>query len=342
MMIQIEKPTLRRKDMSAVLQTMVDELIGPGENSKAFLSSLCQYLQIEGFSVALRSFVDSLFYAMKALSLQPGATIGITSLSPSIYSYVASLLNLKIKIFDINPLTMSFDIDMLKGELSTIDALLIYEPYGLLTPQELYDEIEIPTIVDISQSLGCSNDEYSAGSKGDILVMSFEQGDMISTGGGGALLFRESGKESAISEDMTLLHPYIGLTDINSSLGIIQLSNLEHDILKRRAIFSSYTLAASQNKHLSFGTTSIDYQTNGYSFLLTVESKVEEAIVFAKKYEVSCSIAFPDTVIKDQLDLFERYPKSIPIIQRTIKFPLYPFLMNREIAQIEKVISQLP
>ena len=40
-LIPFYKPTIRRKDMDAVLQTMVDERIGPGERAQEFLKQFC-------------------------------------------------------------------------------------------------------------------------------------------------------------------------------------------------------------------------------------------------------------------------------------------------------------
>jgi len=342
MMIQIEKPTLRRRDMSAVLQTMVDEHIGPGENSKAFLSSLNEYLENEGYSIAFRSFADSLYYALKSLNLKEDGVIGVSALSPKIYEYVINRLGYSVHIFDIDAETKSINVDHLSTHLNSLDALLIYEPYGVLTPSLLFEIADIPIIVDITQTIGCADEEYRCGSKGDILILSFEQGDLVSTGGGGALLFRHQGSETSIIDEITQLYPYIGLSDMNSSLGIIQLANVEQDLIKRRAIYTNYQLASSQNSHSSFASLPIDYQMNGYSFLMILESKVSQAIAFAKKYDVSCQLAFCDTIINDQLDAYETYPNAIPVIQRTIRFPLYPFLLNKEIRQVEKVISQIP
>ena len=42
--IRYTKPTLIRKDMDAVLQTMVDEKIGPGEKRREFIKLFALYI----------------------------------------------------------------------------------------------------------------------------------------------------------------------------------------------------------------------------------------------------------------------------------------------------------
>ena len=46
-LVRFYKPTLRRRDMDAVLQTMVDEKIGPGERRKQFLKLMAEYLNLK-------------------------------------------------------------------------------------------------------------------------------------------------------------------------------------------------------------------------------------------------------------------------------------------------------
>ena len=56
--VKFQKPALFRKDMDAVLQTMVDEKIGPGEKKKLFVKSYATYCKKKD-GVALRSFIDA-------------------------------------------------------------------------------------------------------------------------------------------------------------------------------------------------------------------------------------------------------------------------------------------
>ena len=340
MIIPIDKPTLKRKDMAAVLQSMVDDSIGPGIYSSDFLKDLSSLLHTNSYSIALRSYVDAIYYSLKSLNLAPHSTVGVTSLSPYLYKIVIERLQLQVHIIDIDPTTKSFDETALNNSISTIDALLVYEPYGLLSILD-YTSFSIPSVVDISQSIS-SGIEEEVREGIDILLLSFEMNDIMSTGGGAAIIINNDEYAQHIKDEITSLYPYIGLSDLNSALGIIQVANSKNNLNKRRDIYSLYREASGRNKHEVFAKVDIDYNINGYSFLLIIDGKVEEAINFAKKYEVSTSLAFNDTIIKDQLDRYDVYPVAIPIIGRTIRFPLYPFLSATDVKKIERVISQLP
>jgi len=107
MIIPIDKPTLKRKDMAGVLQSMVDDSIGPGIYSSDFLTSLSSLLHTKSYSIALRSYVDAIYYSLKSLNLAPQSTVGVTSLSPYMYKMVVERLQLKTRIFDIDILRSS-------------------------------------------------------------------------------------------------------------------------------------------------------------------------------------------------------------------------------------------
>ncbi|NCB03142.1 MAG: DegT/DnrJ/EryC1/StrS aminotransferase family protein [Spirochaetia bacterium] len=341
MLIPIDKPTLKRKDMAAVLQTMVDDAIGPGIYSSNFLTSLGTLLNTPSYSIALRTFSDAIYYALKALNLPPSSTIGVSALSPYIYKTVIERLGYTIHIFDIDEETKSVALEELTIHAHSIDALLLYEPFGILTPTEISDK-EIPIILDISQSIGNMSTSGEQREGIDIFIMSFEMNDIISTAGGSALIINNNDMASFIKDELTLLYPYIALSDLNSALGIIQLANLSQNIAKRQGIYSVYQLAMSRNRHTPFHQFGIDQSIQGYSFLLIVEGRVEEAISFAKKYEVSTTLAFEQSIIKGQLEKYELYPHAIPIVLRTLRFPLYPFLSELDVKKVERVISQLP
>ncbi len=337
MLIPIDKPTLKRKDMAAVLQTMVDETIGPGMYSSKFLSSLSSLLHTSSYSIVLRSYIDALYYGLKALNLPQSSIIGVSALSPYLYKIIIERVGHTVKVFDINVDTKNIDIE----RIVSVDALLLYEPYGVIAPKELF-ELGIPTICDISQSIGYGDSDDQMHPEADILIISFEMKDMISTAGGSGLIIQNIDMADSIKDEIVALYPFIALTDLNSALGIIQIGDLIQHIAKREAIFKMFYVAQSRNHHTPFATYDIDEKINGYSFLLIIDGKVEEAINFAKKYEVSVQLAFENAIIKDQLDRYDLYENAIPIIQRTIRFPLYPFLTSSDIKKIERVISQLP
>jgi len=97
-MIQFYKPTLKRRDMDSVLQTMVNEKIGPGERARAFVQSFCEKIKATS-GAAYRTYPDCLEAALRAAGAQNGTKVAVSPLSPAIYRSILEGLGCEIKIF---------------------------------------------------------------------------------------------------------------------------------------------------------------------------------------------------------------------------------------------------
>ncbi len=341
-MIQLERPTLRRKDMSAVLQTMADEHIGIGENTYSFSLALKEYLGYPKRVIPLRTIVDSLSFALRSLSLPKHANIGVSVLSPLWYVQVIESLGFSFKLLDIDPETLAIDENLLSETADSLAAVLIDEPYGYQAPFSLYESIQVPVIANISQSFGSFRDESPAGKAADIVIMSFEHSDIVSCGGGSALVFCDDKHYTQVEHELSRLYGSIALGDMNAALGIIQLGQIEENIKRRESFYRRFFLSSQRNRHHSYGSVEEEYVHNGYSFILTLESKYEEAEAFAKKHGILTERAFHDVLLETSDDAFTQFPRSAAVAARTMRFPLYPFLTEKEVQQIERVIAYIP
>ncbi len=68
----------------------------------------------------------------------------------------------------------------------------MHEPYCQIPVGEDYSILGVPIIEDITQSFCTSYNEKNAGDFGDIIICAFESDNLISCGGGSALLYREN------------------------------------------------------------------------------------------------------------------------------------------------------
>ena len=93
MKIEVYSPTIRRKEMDAVLTAMVEDQIGPGERSRLLIQTAKEHLHFD-FSLALRSPATALFLALKALDVREGDGVLVSALSPRYYAQVLADLRL--------------------------------------------------------------------------------------------------------------------------------------------------------------------------------------------------------------------------------------------------------
>ena len=172
MKIEIYSPTIRRREMDAVLTAMVEEKIGPGERSRLLIQTAKDHLHFE-YALALRSPAVALFLALKAVNAKPGQTVIISALSPRYYLQVLQDLHLTPLYCDV-----TYDFPCMNRELienaivnykeTTANqaggddsaspfetaAVVLHHNLGFVPDAAGIAELGIPVIEDISQSYG--------------------------------------------------------------------------------------------------------------------------------------------------------------------------------------------
>jgi len=341
-MIRFYKPTIRRKDMNAVLQTMVDEKIGPGERKRQFAAEVAEILG-KKHCIPLRTYDDALQFSLSACGVHEGSLVGMSVLSPYIYLITVKMLGAEIRMGDI---------DMSTGCLSASEAkrlqdegctcILLQEPMGMIPYQEDFSLITIPVIEDVTQSIGSSYDQEKAGKWGSVQVCAFEEQDMISTAGGAAILTDDQKLRDTILEKIERIRSFVELPDMNAALGMIQCETFAEQLEKRRNFYRLFQKGLLKTHHKPFGIANPEFDINGYGFAVQLDSKIEEVVDFATRYQVSTKKTFSGCVGSDKTEDFEHYPVAIPFLLRCISFPLYPFISQSDSDLLLKVISHLP
>lgn len=345
-MIRFYKPTIKRKDMDSVLQTMVDEKIGPGEKVLAFMQAYSETVKAISSS-SYRTYPDCLEAALLMAGAGKGVKVAVSPLSPQLYKTVIEKVGAQIVYVDVDKENGCPREDLVAT--SGADILLLYENYGTIpmrynektTYAELLDYGCVKVIEDISESIGGHlKDEGYAGAVGQLVVCAFEEDYVVSAGGGCAV-----GAKSELVSALRGKRPskYIKMPDLNAALGLVQLSNLEANSAKRREIVKLYQQGLSKTRHKQFGLSLMDFESNCSGFAVLLDSKPDEAIKFGAKHDVPIKMAFEDCLIKTyEGDPFEAFPVAASYYYRAVAFPVYPFLRGTEIDLISKIISHLP
>ena len=344
MVMRFYKPTLRRKDMDAVLQAMVDERIGPGERVDLFVQDLKTYLRCDGACVALRTGTDAITIALQAADVKAGSTIGISALSPSYYASAITGMGCTFSIGDISSDGILSEDEALRLQDEGSDAILLYEPSGSMCRNGSYEHVRIPIIEDITESIGSVFSSQERIPVGSAMICAFEEDNIVSTGGGAAIISVDKTYSESLDTLMNTRkdRTIIEMADLNAALGIIQLMLLPRHIERRRAIYEQYRQAQLRNRHALFGISDIDFEPNGSAFTIILESKLEDIVQFAHKYEVPVKPAFRNAVIAIDTEEFQKFPNAMPCILRAVSFPIYPFLPNQHVSQVERVIAHAP
>lgn len=344
-MIRFNKPTLKRKDMDNVLQTMVDEQIGSGEREKQFMSSFAALVGCNS-AIGFRTYPDCIKAALLTAGATADSVVAISPLAPS--SYLDALKEIGCSVAYVD----SSKENGLPSEESVssanADILVLYENCGSLPLR--YDEEEktvvgcnyngVTVIEDVSESVGSSLGDFKPGNWGNVVICSFEQDDVISAAGGAALAVKD-----LFVDTLKQMKPddLVRMTDLCAALGIVQLENLEENRAKCREIYEMYGNGMKSGNHKLFGLNLLEFRKNAGSFAVFLDCKPDDIIQFALKKDVPVLKTFENSIAKNyEGDLFEICPVCASFFHRTVSFPIYPFLKAAEIDLISKIISHLP
>jgi len=332
--------------MDSVLQSMVDEKIGPGERCQLLTQTFAEAVGCTS-STAFRTYYDCIRTALQINGAKEGTVVALSPLAP--YAYKEVIEELKCKLVWV-------DSDKENGlpseeavASSGAEILILYENGGSLplkynsetTFAEKCDYSTVAVIEDVSESLGAKyRDDFKAGEWGKTVVCVMEEDSLVSAAGGSLLAVRGDMVYALRGHKPDVLKR---MPDLNASLGIVQLQNLSENNIRRREIVKIYEQSLSKTKHRKFGLSLLDFENPSASFMVFLDRKPDEVLKFAQKREVPVRPSFENCAVKDfEGDMFEVFPVCAAYYYRTISFPVYPFLKSSEIDDINKVIAHLP
>ena len=357
MKIEVYSPTIRRREMDAVLTAMVEEKIGVGERNRLLIHTAKEQIKFD-YALALRSSAVALHLALKALNVRAGQAVIISALSPRYYFQVFEDLRLTCLFCDV-----SYDFPCMNREIIErviaekqagleICAIVLHHTLGFTPDTQAVCELGIPVIEDISQSYGSrfNKDEKKDEENGEnekvekeeargiFCILGLEERDML-TSGGGALLFAMNRKDGNLLRNFSGIDDVYCLADINAALAVVQFKEVLRNIEKRRDIARVYMQASLRTRHKRFIPPAED-KYNNYAFSLVLETGLKEVIAYARKKDIAVENAFDNTAAG--AGLCSGCPVSNSLVLRTVLFPMYPRLRSKDVESVSRLIMTLP
>jgi len=368
--IEVYSPTIRRKEMDAVLTAMVEDKIGPGEQAKFLIQTAREKIKFD-YSLALRSPVIALHLALQALNLERGQAVIVSALSPFYYDRVIRDSGLVPLYCDVPSSAACLNRETVekaiasRGEGVDPRCIVLHHTLGYLSDAAGIAELGIPIIEDCSQSYGSHIQKGSSeldgaqrpeagegtpgepaagtsipvGNVGVFTILGLEERDML-TSGGGALLYATSRRDAAVLRNLDDLPPEYGLPDMNAALAVVQFREAAKNLSKRREIARLYTQEALKTRHTRFVHTDLEY--NNYAFPLVLTQGVKDVKAYARKKNTAVENAFENTLVGSGIIPPEQCPEAYSLSLRTVLFPLYPRLKLSDAERIAKLILTLP
>ncbi|MDR0601489.1 MAG: DegT/DnrJ/EryC1/StrS family aminotransferase [Treponema sp.] len=354
-MIEVYSPTIRRKEMDAVLTALVKDRVGPGDQARFLVQTAKEYLHFD-YCLSLRSPATALYLALKALEPEEGRGVIISALSPRYYVRVIEDLHLRPVFCDVAPSSPSMNRETVAKAISTAtlsgaDAasapekgapccIVLHHTLGFMPDVAAIAELGLPVIEDVSQSYGFPGEEERGRVHGIFTILGLEEKDML-TAGGGALLYAMNRRDGALLRNFAGLPGEYCLPDMNAAMASVQFREAEKNIRKRSEIAGIYTKSSRMTRHRHF-THRDGAVYNNYVFPLILETGLKDVKSYARRKEIAVESAFEDTPAGLGAADARSCPESHSLSLRTVLFPLYPRLRSQEVERVSKLILTLP
>ena len=341
MAVSVYKPVIKRKDMDAVLSTLVNESIGPGSEMRRFCLEMSKYIGIEK-GTALRERPRALSIALKGLELSKGDAVVISALSPAYYVDVLDSLGFLPVYADVDPDSGTITPNSVEAVMKySPKAMIVHYPFGFIPEIDKLTEFELPVIEDISQAVSARLEDRSVGSFGAFTLVDLEWNSLI-TAGGGCMVFPATKKyRREIKPVIDAIHDDYLLPDMNASLGQIQLNLLDKYVADRIEIEDVFRKSLMKSRHKTFLQRG-EWKNVPFSFPVVVQSSMNDVIQYTHKKGILAEPAFGHCALSQHP--VEEYPcpSAQRVMLRTVLFPLYPMLGKKNIGVISKILATLP
>jgi perosamine synthetase len=333
--IEHNKPTLGKQEQRAVSKVLESGYIAQGLEVERFENEFCDFLDLpERHAVALSSGTSALFMALWSLNAK-NKSIAMPVYACSALRNAVAMAQAKEVLTD-NAMN-SPNICLNQLQKSNADIAIVPHMFGL--PNEIQNIKDIDVIEDCAQSLGASIDNKKTGLIGEVGIFSFYATKLMTSGGQGGMF---------VSKDKNLVdkvrdyrefdcrrdnkHRFnFQMTDVQASIGRVQLKRLPIFLERRQEIFAMYK---------EVGLDLIESENNAsvyYRAVIRVNNPVK---IKGKLLRLGIKTIIP---IEDWelLDNGSEYKNAYHLTQTTLSLPIYPSLTNKDVLNIVNQLKKV-
>ncbi|MNO96321.1 dTDP-4-amino-4,6-dideoxy-D-glucose transaminase [compost metagenome] len=324
--------------------------------------ALCDYLGVEHIALFNNGTI-ALLTALQALRVT-----GEVITTP--YSFVAtthSLLwnGIKPVFVDIDPQTLNLDPTKIEAAITPqTTAIMPVHCYGnpcdVESIQKIADNYNLRVIYDAAHAFGVKDASGSILRHGDLSVLSFHATKVFNTFEGGAIVCPDAKtkqrinnlKNFGIVDEVTVVAPGINgkMSEINASLGLLQLQHIDHVLIRRREIDQTYREQLKAIKGIRLIEEAGQKVANYSYFPILIEAdyplsrdelyhKLKEKNIFTRRYFYPLISEFPMYRGMPSAQ-HNNLPVANEIAEKVLCLPIYPALDNNELTRIINALKE--
>jgi dTDP-4-amino-4,6-dideoxygalactose transaminase len=214
-------------------------------------------------------------------------------------------------------------------------AIVVHHTLGFVPDMDGLLGLGLPILEDVSHAVGAGIGDRKAGGWGQLTVLSLGPRGIITCGMGGAILSRDRG----LLKEVRNLDPENNhiLADLNASLGLAQMRELESFLTARRRIERVFSESLMRSRHRPLIARE-ESESVPYSFPVFLTGGMREIRRYAGRKRIDTRPAFVDSSAAENDSCLNARNLTL----RCLLFPLYPMLGKRNVEHIARVIATLP
>ncbi len=343
MSIPVFKPSIKRRDMHAVLSCLITDVIGSATLAEELVNTVAGEHRFQG-GLVLREYTRAIEITMESLGLTEGNRVLISPLAPNAYGKALKSQGLIPVFADVKEEDACLEPESVhKVNIKDVQAFFIHAPLGRVPDMEAFYDIDLPIVVDIGEALGAREANGPLGSGAQFILLPMEPEGIATTGGGTIILAKDKADLKKLHSKTEALGRDAFLSDINASLGIIQYREYPQALEIRETVLESYEQSLQKGRHRTLSLPRREeYRTVAYSFPVVADSGANDIRSYSRKKGVETLLAFSNSLLEEYPEAGETCPKAQSLALSTLLFPLYPTLGKKNVQLIMNILATLP
>lgn len=376
--LPFSRPFISEAAIDDVVTCLKSGWITTGPKVAEFTEALKTYFKAP-YVLPLMSATSGLHFSLLALDLQPGDEVITTPLTFAATLNTIVLAGGTPVLIDIDPDTLNMDLNLLEQAITKNTRAIMPVhfaglPLDLTFLYEMADKYGLRVIEDAAHAMGSEYAGERIGSMGDIQVFSFHPTKNMTTIEGGCVVTRDPqiaeqiaklrfhgidrqawnryGKSGTQDYEVVLPGYKSNMTDVQAVIGIHQLRELDHFIIRRNELANRYQEALSDweewilPKHPAYEhlhswhiyTPCLNQEATHLSRDAFIQAMKEKNIGTGLHYRAVHLYPF-------YRDTFSFQPGDFPVAEsvcdRIVSLPLFPTMTDAEHDRVLDVMYQV-
>lgn len=373
MQIPFHKTHTTNEEIDSVVESIKSGWLTMGPKTIEFEEKFKNYITCN-YAVSMNSATAALHLALKAIGIKEGDEVILPTNTFIATAEVVTYFDAIPVLCDIEESTHNIDVSKIENLITNKTRAIIPvhfagQPCDMDEIYKIAQKYSLKVIEDAAHAMPSKyKGEYIGNLKGsDITCFSFYATKTLSTGEGGmATTNNESYSKSmkinrlhGISRDAWDRYTAKGswyyeivdngckynTTDINASLGLVQLKKQNELKIKRENIAKKYYEGFSSNPNIVLPFVKEDRDTSWHLYVIKVNNR-DIIIDKLKEIGVGCSVHFIPVHKHPYYNKRygfknENYPVSNKVFEDSLSIPIYPDMTNDEINYVIKIVNKV-